>query len=77
VRSCARGERKGAPTIQWIVRGHWRNQPHGKDRAERRRIWIQPYWKGPDDAPRLLREHRVVPPKADDAAEGSTEAEPR
>jgi hypothetical protein len=31
-----------------IVRGHWRNQACGKDRLERRVIWIQPYWKGPD-----------------------------
>jgi hypothetical protein len=25
------------------VRGHWRNQPHGKERSERRITWIRSY----------------------------------
>lgn len=53
-----RGERKGPPRFQWIVRGHWRNQVHGPGRTGRKRIWIQPYWKGPEDARRLFREYR-------------------
>lgn len=41
---------------RWIVRGHWRNQPHGPGRAERRRVYIAPYVKGPDGAPLLQHE---------------------
>jgi hypothetical protein len=69
VAACARGERKNAPTVQWIVRGHWRNQPHGPGRTERKRMWIQPYWKGPEDAPRLLRQHRVRGPAEEPASD--------
>jgi hypothetical protein len=35
---------------RYIVRGHWRLQPHGPERSLRKRIWIMPFWKGPDDA---------------------------
>lgn len=55
-----RGDRKGPPRFQYIVRGHWRNQVHGPGRTGRKRIWIQPYWKGPEEAPRRLREYRFV-----------------
>jgi hypothetical protein len=36
---------------RWIVRGHWRWQACGAGRAERKRIWIDPHVKGPEDAP--------------------------
>lgn len=61
-----RGERKGPPRFQYIVRGHWRNQVHGPGRAARKRIWIQPYWKGPEEAPRLFREYRFEGKKEGD-----------
>ena len=35
---------------RFTVRGHWRNQPFGPGRTERRRRWIAPYWKGPENA---------------------------
>jgi hypothetical protein len=35
---------------RYIVRGHWRNQPYGPGRAERRKTWIEPHWKGPEGA---------------------------
>jgi hypothetical protein len=35
---------------RFIVRGHWRLQAAGPARGERKRIWIQPHWKGPRDA---------------------------
>ena len=42
----------GAPlAVRFIVRGHWRNQPHGPGRTLRKMTWIQPHWKGPEDAP--------------------------
>jgi len=34
-----------------LVRGHWRNQPYGSTRLEKRPtklIWIEPYWKNID-----------------------------
>ncbi len=52
------GGRKGAsPTVQFLVRGHWRNQVHGAGRALRKTIWIQPFWKGPEESRVLLRQH--------------------
>jgi hypothetical protein len=33
---------------KFIVRGHWREQPCGKERKDRKRLWIKPFWKGPD-----------------------------
>lgn len=43
---------------RWVVRGHWRNQPCGKGRTQRRRIWIQEHVAGPEDKP-LRRDTRV------------------
>jgi hypothetical protein len=38
---------KGAHrALAHIVRGHWRNQPVGPGRAERRLVWIQPFRRG-------------------------------
>jgi hypothetical protein len=31
---------------QWIVRGHWRNQPYGERMLKRKLIWIEPFIKG-------------------------------
>lgn len=45
---------------RWVVRGHWRQQPHGKGRAERRLQWIAPYVKGPEGAPLLEAEKVMV-----------------
>ena len=39
---------------RWVVRGHWRWQPYGTHRAERRRIWIAPFVKGPEDKPLVV-----------------------
>ena len=38
---------------RFTVRGHWRNQAHGPKRALRKKLWIQPHWKGPKEAERL------------------------
>lgn len=43
---------------RWVVSGHWRNQPHGPGREQRRQQWIPSYVKGPDGAP-LLSTERV------------------
>lgn len=41
---------------RWMVSGHWRNQPWGTGRTQRRPVWISAYVKGPDDAPLLVTE---------------------
>ncbi|MGM1061393.1 hypothetical protein [Saccharothrix sp. Mg75] len=38
-------------TVRWLVRGHWRNQPHGPGRSLRRLVWINPQIRGPQDKP--------------------------
>jgi hypothetical protein len=38
-------------SCQWMVRGHWRQQPVGPGRGQRRALWIMPYVKGPEDKP--------------------------
>lgn len=39
---------------RWLVRGHFRHQPIGEGRNERKVIWIQPHWKGPKEGPVLV-----------------------
>lgn len=41
-----------------IVRGHYRDQPHGPGRSERKRIWIAPFWKGPEGGAALVHTYR-------------------
>ena len=52
----------GAPlTVRVRVQGHWKRQPHGPGKAERKIIWIQPYWRGPDDkTPPEATRHTLV-----------------
>lgn len=40
---------------RWERIGHWRMQPFGKGRTERRRIWIDPVVCGPPDKPLIVR----------------------
>jgi len=49
----------GAPSLQHIVRGHYKRQAIGEGRSNRKVIWVEPYWRGPEGAPILVRE-RVV-----------------
>jgi hypothetical protein len=44
---------------RFLVRGHWRNQPFGVQKEQRRRQWIEPFWKGPQEGERLERAYRV------------------
>lgn len=56
------GKSHASPTVQFLVRGHWRNQTHGPRNSLRRVQWIQPFWKGPEESRILLRQHRVEEP---------------
>lgn len=49
--------RSHLPAVRWLVRGHWRNQAHGPGLQERRKQWIEPHWKGPEDGPTAVRPH--------------------
>lgn len=40
---------RGPIVVRTRVSGHWRNQPHGPGRELRKLIWIEPFWRGPDD----------------------------
>lgn len=46
-----------------VVRGHWRQQPHGPARSERRLQWIEPHWRGPEDGPEKSAVYDVRPRK--------------
>jgi len=46
-------------TAKFIVQGHFRNQPYGPGRAERKIIFIEPFYKGADYADELRGIHIV------------------
>lgn len=37
--------------VRTLVAGHWRHYWVGKGRRYRERKWIEPFWRGPVDAP--------------------------
>jgi hypothetical protein len=39
---------------RFVVRGHWRMQACGAGHSERRRTWIKPFMKGPQEGERLV-----------------------
>ena len=45
-------------TVRSLVSGHWRNQVCGAGGLDRKTIWIEPFWRGPEAAP--LTEKRAV-----------------
>lgn len=45
--------------VRFMVRGHWRRQPHGPDSLERKLIWIRPHYKGPDFAAAINKPYLV------------------
>lgn len=51
------GIKRNPMSVQCLVRGHWRNQACGPRLSLRRATWIEPYWKGPEDAPINVRPH--------------------
>jgi len=65
VRSMARGHML-LTGVRRLVRGHWRNQPYGPGRSMRRRQWIEPFWRGEEGAPTLVRDHIIEGPITSD-----------
>ncbi len=58
VKAYVAGDRSRA-TVQVLVRGHWKRQRFGVGRECTRWIAIEPYWRGPEDAPIAVRKHRL------------------
>ena len=54
-----RGGHRQGPKVQFLVRGHWRNQAYGPRRSLRKEKWIEPFWKGPEESRILLRSHQI------------------
>lgn len=54
--SGSRGERGPVNVRSW-VRGHWKQQPCGVGHKERKFIQIEPYPRGPENAPQVVRPH--------------------
>jgi len=40
-------------TKRFVVRGHWKSQACGPGMTLRKRIFVQPYWKGPKEGEKL------------------------
>jgi hypothetical protein len=47
------------PSVQTLVRGHYKRQVIGVARSGRKVIWVEPYWRGPEDAPILARPYKI------------------
>lgn len=59
VRADAMAGSRAAPSVQTLVRGHLKRQVIGMGRSGRKVIWIEPYWRGPENAPILARPVQV------------------
>lgn len=57
VQSYIEGER-GTLSVQSLVAGHHKRQPHGPNSADRKWIFVKPYWRGPEDAAIVVRPHQ-------------------
>ena len=51
--------RKRNLSVQTLVAGHWKMQPHGPGFSLRRLIYVEPYWRGDVDAPIHVRPIRL------------------
>lgn len=59
VRDFSAGVRHSAPSVQVLIRGFWRHQPYGPRSSLRKLIHIEPFWRGPEDAPVAVRRHQL------------------
>lgn len=56
---CLTGKHSQVEVQAW-VRGHFRTQRHGVKNNLTKTIWLEPYLRGPETAPLLLRHHVLV-----------------
>ncbi len=52
--------RSAPPSVQSLVRGHYKRQVVGLSRSGRKVIWVEPYWRGPEDAPIIAHAYRTA-----------------
>lgn len=45
--------------VRQRVEGHWKFQVHGAGRTERKKIFVEPYYRGPEDGPGGALVHRL------------------
>ena len=48
-----------SPKVRTLVMGHRKNQPCGPQGKDRKIIWVEPYWRGPDGAPIAIHAHKI------------------
>jgi hypothetical protein len=53
------GHASRVQSVQVLVCGHYRTQHHGPKNSLTKVIWILPFWRGPEDAPILVRPHEL------------------
>lgn len=69
---------RGPKKTRVLVRGHWKNQPHGPGRTLRKFIHIDPYWSVLDESlPIAVRPHVLKEPKRADGNDGESGAPPQ
>jgi len=61
IRAAIAGRGSSEPAVQTLVRGHLKRQVVGAGRSGRKIIWVQPYWRGPELAPIMVRPYKVGP----------------
>lgn len=59
IRNYADGVSNKKLNVQCLVAGHYKLQPYGDGRLLRKRIHVEPYWRGPEDAPIAVRSHKL------------------
>jgi len=57
VRAYVEGKETSGHGVRTLVRGHHKRQPCGFKSMERKWIHVEPYWRGPEDAPVVVRPH--------------------
>lgn len=63
VREFSSGQRPGKSLeVRRMVMGHFKMQHHGTGRKERKKIWIEPYWRGPEEAAINVSSHVIKEP---------------
>lgn len=46
-----------AVSVRHLVRGHWKMQAYGPERQDRKHIFVEPYWRGPELAEMVERDY--------------------
>lgn len=59
VKEYLEGKHGAGFSLQHCVCGHWKWQAHGPGHTKRKWIHVEPYWRGPEDAPIALRSHEL------------------